>query len=440
MEPTYFGGGKTREQSMKRSIVAALATLALGACASSGSTSMNPAPVNAKRVVDGTARTRIDSTLRAFVTAGKLAGVSALVYEKGDEVYYNAFGMADREAGRPMRRDAIVQIYSMTKPITGVALMTLYEQSKFQLDDPISKYAPEFANLRVYAGKDSSGAPMLADLKRPVTIRDLTRHTAGFASGGDNPGVGPLLTAANPMNVRNTLTQMAERLGSVPLWSQPGERWAYGLSVDVQAFLVERISGQPFERYVQEHVLEPLKMRETRYFVPESDRDRLAKMYQRTDSGVLRRAPDEQALAFNTGHWALTPGGWGLTSTLDDYMRFARMLLNGGELDGARILRPETVRLMATNHLSDDVTERSFLPSKGQVGFGIDFAVRVRPPANADENNGVVGEFFWDGLASTVFWVDPANQLTAVLFTQLMPFDPIKLHKGFRDAVYGALP
>jgi CubicO group peptidase (beta-lactamase class C family) len=178
-------------------------------------------------------------------------------------------------------------------------------------------------------------------------------------------------------------------------------------------------------------------MRETRYFVPEGDRGRLAAMYQRSDSGVLTRAPDSSALAFNTRRWALTPGGFGLTSTLDDYMRFARMLANGGELDGARVLRPETVRLMATSHLSDSVTERSWLPSKGEVGFGVDFAVRVRPPATATENNGVVGEFFWDGAASTLFWVDPTNRLAAVLFVQLVPFDRVRLHKSFRDAVYG---
>jgi CubicO group peptidase (beta-lactamase class C family) len=324
----------------------------------------------------------------------------------------------------------------MTKPITGVALMTLYEQGKFQLDDPVSKYAPELANVRVYAGADASGTPILVQPRRPMTIRDLTRHTAGFATGEGDPGVGPLWKAADPMNRSNTLTQMAERLGKVPLWFHPGERWAYGPSVDVQAFLVERISGQPFSQYVEQHVLSPLRMRETRYFVPESDRGRFAALYQQSDSGVLTRVRDESARAFNTNHWPLTPGGYGLTSTLDDYMRFARMLVNGGELDGVRILRPETVRLMATSHLSDSVTNRSWLPSKGQVGFGIDFAVRVRPPASAAENNGVVGEFFWDGAASTLFWVDPVNQLTAVLFVQLVPFRG-SLHKSFRDAVYG---
>lgn len=394
---------------------------------------------DAAPVIDAAATARLDSTLRALVEAGMLAGASALIYENGEEAYFNAFGMADREAEVPMARNTIVQIYSMTKPITGVALMTLYEDGAFDLDDPLAQYAPEFADLRVYAGTDASGAPILEEPRRPVTIRDLTRHTAGFATDDAPEAVQSLMQKADPMNRNNTLTQMAERLGSVPLWFHPGDKWAYGPSVDVQAFLVERISGQPFGEYVQEHIFDPLGMTETRYFVPESDRGRFAAVYRRSrEDTALTRLPDEAIRAFNTNPWPLTPGGFGFTSTLDDYSRFAQMLVNEGERDGARILQPETVKLMATSHLSEDVEERSWLPSKGQVGFGIDFAVRLRPPASAEENNGVVGEFFWDGAASTLFWVDPANDLTAVLFVQLMPFDQVGLHKSFRDAVYGA--
>jgi CubicO group peptidase (beta-lactamase class C family) len=412
------------------------AALLLDGCSSAA----RPTPADgAPRIVDARARARIDSTLRSYAGGGVISGVSALIYERGQEAYFGAFGYADREARRPMSRETIVQIFSMTKPVTGVALMTLWEQGRFQLDDPIAKYIPELANVQVYDSAHVAGGPTLVAPRRPITIRDLTRHTAGFATGADNPNVGPLYKAADPLNRNNTLTQFAARLGTVPLWFQPGERWAYGPSVDVQALLVERLSGVPFERYVREHVLDPLGMRDTRYFVPESDRARLAAYYSRGDDGTLSRVADANALAFNTNHWALTPGSYGLTSTLDDYMRFARMLVNGGTLDGTRILKPETVRMMATNQLSDSVTERSWLPSKGQVGFGIDFAVRVKPPANRLENNGVVGEFFWDGAASTLFWVDPVNQLTAVLFVQLVPFDKIGLHKAFRDAVYGPI-
>ena len=424
---------------MRRPILAVLAVVLVQACATAGTTTASSPSAATRRVLDATAKARIDSTLGAFVSSGRLVAASALVWEKGGEAYFGAFGMADREAGRPMSRDAIAQIFSMTKPITGVALMKLFEQGKFQLDEPLAKYLPEYADVRVYAGSDAAGAPRLEPVARPITIRDITRHTAGFAASAGDSGVALLYRRADPLNRRNTLAEFSRRLASVPLASQPGTRWGYGISVDVQAALVERLSGQPFEQYVRQHVLDPLRMRETRYVVPESDLARFAALYQRSASGVLTRAPDSSARSFNTRSWPLTPGAFGLTSTLDDYMRFTRMLLGGGELDGVRILRPETVRLMATNHLPSTVTDSSFLAGKGQVGFGIDFAVRVKPPASAAENNGVVGEFFWDGLASTLFWVDPANELTAVLFTQVVPFDPVKLHKGFRDAVYGPI-
>lgn len=424
-----------KRQAYTLLLVVAITAL-VAACASPrAANSRSTQGINA-RVVTPTAKARIDSTLSALVAKGSVAGASALIFENDREVYFNHFGMADRERNQAMARNTIVQIFSMTKPITGVALMQLYEQGKFKLDDPLAKYAPEFANLRVYAGANANGEPILKRPTREVTIRDITRHTAGFATGADNPGVGPLLRAADPSNRANPLPEFAKRLGTVPLWFDPGSKWEYGPSVDVQAFLVERLSGEKFGDYIQRHILAPLGMHETRYFVPESDRPRMAAVYQRT--GTTLKA-DPNAFIFNTNHWAFTPGSYGLTSTLDDYMRFARMLLKGGELDGVRILKAETIKIMATSHLDDSVTSRSWLPSKGSVGFGIDFAVRTRPPANAAENNGVVGEFFWDGAASTLFWVDPASKITAVLFVQLMPFDGVGLHKGFRDAVYGPI-
>ncbi len=315
--------------------------------------------------------------------------------------------------------------------------MTLYEQGAFDLDDPLADYAPEFAEMKVFTGVDGEGKPKLEPAKRPITIRDITRHTAGFASNANVPGLEKLLKETNPMALENTLSEMAQKLAGLPLVFHPGEQWAYGPSVDVQAYLVERISGKPFDQYIKEQILEPLGMTHTHYVIPEADRSKLAALYFRNSDGKLNRIPEEEANAFNTQDWPMKPGGWGLVSTLDDYMRFAQMLVNGGSLDGATILKPETVELMATNHLDEGITERMWLPSKGQVGFGIDFAVRLRPPASSEENNGVVGEFFWDGAASTVFWVDPVNELTAVLFVQLMPFDQVKLHKKFRDAIYG---
>ncbi|MFH6602679.1 serine hydrolase domain-containing protein [Maribacter algicola] len=389
----------------------------------------------AQMVIDQTAKSRIDSVLKGFVDSGNIAGVSALIFEKDKEVYFNAFGYADREAEKPMDRNTIVQIYSMTKPVTGTALMTLYEQGKFDLDDPIEKYAPEFSKMTVYTGVDKNGKILTEPLNRPITIRDVTRHTAGFLNRDGIPGLSELRTQANIYDRESTLTDLAEKLGRIPLWFQPGTQWEYGPCVDVQAFLVERISGRPYGEYVREHVLDKLGMEETRYFIPENDRDRFAALYRRKGEGALVR--DSVTYGNYTERWPMTRGGSGLTSTLDDYMKFARMLVNQGAFDSITVLKPETVKLMATNQLADSIAERNFLPSKGQVGFGIDFAVRVAPPINAEENNGVVGEFFWDGAASTLFWVDPVNELTAVLFVQLMPYDGIGLHKSFRDAVYG---
>lgn len=390
-------------------------------------------------VVNERAISRLDSTLQSYVNTGNVAGISALIFEKDEEVYFNAFGYANQEKQIPMDRNTIVQIYSMTKPITGTALMTLWEEGKFQLDDPLEKYAPEFSDMQVYQGVDENGEMILVDADRPVTIRDITRHTAGFPNRNNIPGLSEVMAEKDARSFENTLTLMAEKMGSTPLWFQPGTQWEYGLSVDVQAFLVERISGVSYGEYVRKKVLDPLGMEETRYVVPDEDLDRFSAAYQREGEGKLTQMPDSAAHAFNLKKWPLTPGGFGLTSTLDDYMTFARMLVNEGTLNGTTILKPETVKLMATNHLPDSVTERSWLPSKGNVGFGIDFAVRTDPPETAEEMNGVVGEFFWDGAASTLFWVDPKNELVAVLFVQLFPYDGIGLHKNFRDAVYGKI-
>ena len=399
--------------------------------------SCNPSEKKSDTIVTEKAKSRIDSTLAKLVADSSIAGVSALVFEKGNEVYFNAFGKSDIEANTPMDRNTLVRIFSMTKPVTGVALMSLYEKGAFQLDDPLSKYLPEFATMQVYVGMDAAGQPLLEKPKREISVRDITRHTAGFAGNPDTTTyVGRLLKQADPMNLENTLSEMGAKLARVPLVFHPGEQWSYGISVDVQALLVERLAGKPFQQYVQETILTPLKMQNTRYVVPSEDKNRFAAVYT-LNKNKLDRVRNDFVDKLNAQPWALTPGGWGLTAPIDDYMRFARMLVNEGELEGARILKPETIKLMATNQLEDSVTERQWLPSKGQVGFGIDFAMRVAPPASAEENNGAVGEFFWDGAASTLFWVDPVNKLTAVLFVQKFPFDN-KLHKQFRDAVYGS--
>jgi len=387
-------------------------------------------------------RAKISQTLKGFVDKGELIGVSALVTVNGKEAYFGAFGLADREANRPMARDTIVQIYSMTKPLTGTALMQLWEQGKFRMDDPVSKYIPELANVKVFAGTDDPGNPILVAPDRPMTIRDLTRHTSGLTYGGSSEieAIKKLATAIDPQNITNTLDEFARRLGTLPLEFQPGTKWRYSWAVDVQALLVQRLSGQPFDVYLQEHVLKPLGMTHTSFFVPPDRLGKLAAMYNWNSDGMFTREPDETAFKFNTAHWPMTPGGYGLTSTLDDYSRFARMLLNGGELDGVRILQPSTVRTMSTSQLDPATRDRSWLVSdKGEMGFGVDFAVRIGSPKKRGGNPGEVGEFFWDGLANTLFWVDPKNNLTAVLFTQYKPFGKVPLHRDFRAAIYSTL-
>jgi CubicO group peptidase (beta-lactamase class C family) len=378
----------------------------------------------------------IDAALKAMVDDRKIVGVSALVYERGRESYFGAFGDADRENAKPMARDTIVQIFSMTKPVTGVALMMLYERGKFQLDTPLSTYLPEYANVQVYAGLDDAGQPRYEAPKRPITVRDLLRHTAGFSGGGDTPA-DRIYQEVDPRNVRNTLEQVAAKIATVPLVYQPGSRWVYSDVCDVQARLVEKFSGVPFDRFLDLHLFKPLGMTSTRYTIlpTDPDRSRLAAIYTRAPDGTLTRQPDEEAYGFNGQAWPLKPGSFGLISTIDDYMKFTRMLLGQGKLGRARILKPETVKLMATDAMPKEVTEKMWLPSKGQVGFGIDFAVRIAPPKDAAEASGAVGEFFWDGAASTLFWVDPKNDIAAVFFTQVRPFYR-DLHKSFRDAVY----
>jgi CubicO group peptidase (beta-lactamase class C family) len=427
MDPSRY---LTRTVSMQRVkvLTAAAALIALSGCASvsSGPVAGVPDPAT------------VTAALKGYTDSGQLIGVSALVTQDGKETYFGVFGLADREAGRAMTRDTIVSIYSMTKPITGVALMTLWEEGKFRLDDPVVKYVPEFANLKVYAGVDANGAPILVAPNRPITIRDVCRHTAGLTYGesSDIPAIKALAKTTDPLALTHTLDEFAAALGTLPLEFQPGEKWHYSFGVDVQALLVQRISGKPFAQYVQERVLTPLKMRDTGFFVPPEKRDRLAAIYTRHFDGTFERKTDDKSIQLNTGHWPMTPGGYGLTSTLDDYSRFARMLVNGGELDGVRILKPATIRLMSTSTLDPAITERSWLPDKGQVGFGIDFAVRIDPPKRADEPAGEVGEFFWDGAAYTLFWVDPKNKLTAVFFTQYQPFGTVPAQKAFRNAVY----
>lgn len=381
---------------------------------------------------------RIDAALAEMVSSGRAAGASALVWQGGAERHYGAAGFADREARRPMARDTLVQIFSMTKPVTGIALMRLWERGKFGLDDPLEHYLPAFGKVRVLAGGTAAdGSPLLRAPKRPIMVRDIMRHTAGLSYGMRDTAADAIFKRVDPLALTNTLEEMGAKLATVPLLFDPGEQWSYSTGVDVQALLVETLAGEPFEAHVRRAILDPLGMRDTGWTQPADRLPRFAASYERPNGGALSRVPDARTRSLNFGPRKLTMGGAGLASTLDDYMRFARMLLGAGTLDGTRIVAPETVRVMATDNLDPRITERFFLPGKGNVGFGLDFAVRVGPPRDAAENRGATGEFFWDGAETTLFWVDPYNEMAVVFFTQVTPFDGT-LHHDIREAVYGA--
>ena len=381
----------------------------------------------------------IGGFLNSAVARGRTVGASALVWKDGGEVCFDSAGLASREDERPFARDTLVQIFSMTKPVTGIALMQLWEQGKFGLDDPLYWHLPEYKDLKVATGLGPDGQPVLRDPSRPPTVRDVLRHTAGFTYGGSEEPADVVWAQLQPLSPDNTLAQFSQKMAQVPLLADPGTRWIYSASVDVQARLVEVLSGMAFDDYVAANIFTPLAMTDSAWKRESGDLDRLARIYVADESGALQPMPREIWLEPNFAGKPMTMGGAGIVTTVDDYMRFARMLLNEGELDGQRIVQPETIRLMSTDMLDPRIpTEnRMWLPGKGSGGFGLDFFVRTAPPATAEENRGTVGEFFWDGFPSMLFWVDPAQDMAVVFATQKVPFDNA-LHHGFRDAVYGA--
>lgn len=411
----------------------ALAVTSLGACAThepAARTAAVSTPFEAN--LDA-----VEAMLETAIAEKRVAGAVALIRQNGEETFFFAGGYADESSDRAMTRDTLFQAYSMSKPVTGVALMTLYEQGKFGLDEPLSKYLPEFANMQVFEGLDETGAPILVPAASPITIRQLVSHSAGFGYRSETDGwIDQQFAKDEPLAFDKTLEDMSKRLSELPLYYHPGREWRYSISVDVQARLIEILSGQSFHTYLQEAVLTPLGMTDTHRFLTEAERARLARGYAGTPDGQLNRIPDNSTFyTYNFGTHTLETGGSGLVLPIDDYARFARMLLNKGELDGVRILKPETIRLMATDMLDWPLEATHFLRDKGGFGFGIDFAVRTAPPASPTEQAGAVGEFFWDGFASTLFWVDQANDLTAILMVQKIPFDG-ELHRLFRNAVY----
>ena len=381
----------------------------------------------------------IASFIDGAVAEGRIAGANALVYHRGEETCFKSAGLASVKDGTPYTRETLVQIFSMTKPVTGVALMQLWEQGRFGLDDPLEDHLPEYAGLGVFVRMGEDGTPVTRPPSRKVTIRDVLRHTAGFTYGNADHPSDPIWEELQPLAATNTLAQFSQKMAQVPLLHDPGTHWQYSAGVDVQARLVEVLSGMAFADYVDANIFTPLGMDDTGWRRSTAEIPRLARIYAGGEDNVLTPMPEEEWLEAAFAGNPMTMGGSGLVATVDDYMRFARMLLGEGELDGARILRPATVRLMATDQLDPRIAadDRSWLVGKGNGGFGFDFFVRTGPPQTAAENRGTVGEFFWDGYASTLFWVDPAQDMAVVFLPQKIPFDN-PLHHDFRDAVYGA--
>jgi len=351
--------------------------------------------------------TALTNGMKAIVDQGKLAGVVTMVARHGKVVHFEATGKRDIAAAEPMQKDTIFRIYSMSKPVTGVAMMMLFEEGKWQLNDPVAKHIPEFANLKVYSGADGSGAPVLKDQVHPLTMRELMSHSGGFTYGAfSNTPVDKLVREADVLNINITLDEMIKRIAKLPLNAQPGSEWHYSISVDIQGYIVQKLSGMPFEQFLEQRIFKPLGMVDTAFYVPEAKLERLAEFYDYDKDGKLRVLRGGLNHDFGAKP-ALASGGGGLVSTATDYMRFCQMLLNGGQLNGVRLLSPRTVELMRTNVLAPNMP----ILTPG-AGFGMDFAVYTDPVAAGGYYG--KGTFWWGGAAGTRFWIDPVNDLIVI--------------------------
>ena len=387
---------------------------------------------------------------RNYIAPGKIAGCQLAISRHGQPAYLRSFGLMDRERARPMADDTIFRIFSMTKPITSIALMQLYEQGHFQLNDPVSRYIPSWRNHRVWVS--GRGASMVTEPPvRPVSMRDLLGHTGGLTYGGALAALGapdegdPVDEAYAEARVtrsgEDSLAAFASKIGNVPLRYQPGERWMYSYSTDVCGALVEIISGRPLDQYIAEVITGPLGMVDTAFQVAAEKASRLAANYQRAADKSLKLVDDPVASEYLKPPKFLSGGG-GLTSTLADYMRFCEMLRRGGELDGARIIGPRTLDLMRMNHLKDGldlahlaVESFSESPLEG-AGFGLGFAMTLDQVAAGSIS---AGEYYWGGAASTLFWVDPKEDLSVVFLTQCMPTGVFNFRGQLKNLIYSAI-
>jgi CubicO group peptidase (beta-lactamase class C family) len=382
---------------------------------------------------------RLRAVMKEYVDEHRVAGVVTYVARGGRIVLLEAFGQADVEAGRPMRADTIFRIASQTKALTSVAVMMLVEEGRVGLADPVSRYIPAFKKTTVAVPPPDgaiAGSPVsVVPARREITIRDLLTHTSGLGYG--HGAAAEQWKAAGIQgwyfaDRAEPVSAVVERMAALPMDAQPGEKFVYGYSSDVLGVVVEKVSGTTLADFFQKRITGPLGMLDTRFYLPASQRDRLAAVYAAKEDGTIERAPDPGT---GQGDYVLGPhvafsGGAGLLSTARDYGRFLQMLLNGGELDGVRLLGPKTVELMTVNHVGS-------LYEEGRFGFGLGFAI-VEDLGRAGRY-GSVGEFRWGGAYFTDYWVDPREKLVAVLMTQLLPARDSDLHQKFRTLVYQAI-
>jgi CubicO group peptidase (beta-lactamase class C family) len=387
---------------------------------------------------------RLHALMQQAVDNHQVAGVVTILARHGKVVDSRAYGMRNIETKTPMTADTIFRDYSMSKPITGVAMMILYEEGKWLPSDPISKYIPEFAHLKVYAGTGADGKMILVDPVHPPTMRELMTHTAGFTYGifGDTP-VDKMVRNAKLFQSTD-LHEFVTKLAGIPLLYQPGTKWVYSVSMDVQGYIVEKLSGQSLPDFMRDHIFTPLGMKDAGFYVPQDKWSRFASVYWVTPEGGLSPTGP---LTVNKRDFAQQPslpsGGGGLVSTAGDYFRFAEMLAHNGELDGTRILSPASVHLMSSNHLPPSLLSGEYGIGYQQMrpgfGYGYNCAVVFDPPeANLPEGKGT---FFWDGAAGTWFWIDPTNDIVFVGMIQRMGAHPESENLQYlsRSVIYGAL-
>ncbi len=386
---------------------------------------------------------RIRPWMEKLVSDNKFPGILAVVARRGRAAYAESVGYRDVAAKAPVTEDTLYRIYSMTKPITSTAIMMLYEEGKFQLDDPIARYLPMFKEMRVYAGGTAENYDTVP-AKGPITFKQLLTHTSGLTYGFTGSPVSAIYQAAkfDFQTDDGTLRSMMERLAKLPLLAQPGTEWNYSVSTDVLGALVEAISGMGFDKFLKTRIFDPLGMADTGFYVRAEQRARFAANYQKEDGGGMKLI-DEPKTSRYLKPEPLCSGGGGLVSTAADYLRFCKMIARKGELDGVRILGRKTVEFMRVNHLQSGGDLASMgMPRFSEstmagIGFGLGFAV-VLDPAKA-ELLCSTGEHYWGGAASTAFWIDPQEDVIAILMTQLMPSSSYPIRRELRTLVNQAL-